>query len=48
MNTTDTTVLSVTCPSCFAAEGEPCSKYCDDMAPVQHIERRTAWDDEEW
>lgn len=52
-NDTDTAVIEfvdVTCPSCAAGPGEPCSKYCDDdyVGTVKQA-RRHNWDDgENW
>lgn len=42
------TFIDVTCPSCSAKEGEPCSKYCDDdyVGTVKSA-RRGQWDDGE-
>ena len=42
--------VDVTCPSCSAAEGEPCSKYCDDdSVGIVKNGRRSQWDDgESW
>lgn len=43
--------MDVTCPSCFAGEGEPCSKYCDDdyVGTVKGDRKGKQWDDgEQW
>lgn len=51
MDTTIDTVIEfvdVTCPSCFAGEGEPCSKYCDDnYVGTSKTGHRAQWDDGE-
>ena len=42
--------VDVTCPSCAAEAGEPCSKWCDDdyVGTVKQG-RRHGWDDgEQW
>lgn len=40
--------LDVTCPSCAAGPGEPCSKYCDDdYVGTSKVDRRRQWDDGE-
>ena len=43
-------VMDVTCPSCAAGPGEPCSKYCDDdYVGTVKSGRRRQWDDgESW
>lgn len=43
--------MDVTCPSCFAGEGEPCSKYCNDdyVGTVKGARKGKQWDDgEQW
>lgn len=45
--------VDVTCPSCSAGEGEPCTKWCDDdyVGTVRSASksRRAKWDDgESW
>ena len=40
--------VDVTCPSCSAGPGEPCSKYCDDdYVGTAKAGRRHQWDDGE-
>lgn len=43
--------VDVTCPSCSAGEGEPCTKWCDDdsVGLSRNTHRRAQWDDgESW
>lgn len=53
-NDTDTAVIEfvdVTCPSCAAGAGEPCSKWCDDdyVGTVKGARKGKQWDDgEQW
>lgn len=45
------TAVDVTCPSCAAGPGEPCSKWCDDdyVGTAKIGKRGARWDDgEQW